>query len=30
MEEGVHSYQACGREVIAAAEHIAAAPARPS
>ena len=30
MEEGVHSYKTCGREVIEAAEHIAAAPARPS
>jgi hypothetical protein len=30
MEEGVHSYKTCGREVIEAAEHLAAAPARPS
>jgi hypothetical protein len=30
IEEGVHSYKTCGREVIEAAEHIAAAPARPS
>jgi hypothetical protein len=25
MEEGVHSYKTCGREVIEAAEHLAAA-----
>ena len=25
IEEGVHSYKTCGREVIEAAEHIAAA-----
>jgi len=30
MEDGVHSYKTCGREVIEAAEHIAAEPARPS
>ena len=30
IEAGVHSYKACGREVIEAAEHIAAEPARPS
>jgi alkylhydroperoxidase/carboxymuconolactone decarboxylase family protein YurZ len=30
IEEGVQSYKTCGREVIEAAEHIAAAPARPS
>jgi alkylhydroperoxidase/carboxymuconolactone decarboxylase family protein YurZ len=30
IEEGVHSYKTCGREVIEAAEHIAADPARPS
>ena len=30
MEDGVHSYKTCGREVIEAAEHLAAAPARPS
>ena len=30
MEDGVHSCKACGREVIAAAEHIAAEAARPS
>jgi hypothetical protein len=30
MEEGVHSYKTGGREVIEAAEHIAAEPARPS
>ena len=27
MEEGVHSYKTCGREVLEAAEHLAAAPA---
>ena len=30
IEEGVHSYKTCGWEVIEAAEHLAAAPARPS
>jgi hypothetical protein len=30
IEDGVHSYKTCGREVIEAAEHIAAEPARPS
>src|SRR5262247_1556026 len=30
MEEGVHSYKTCGREVIEAAGHFGAAPARPS
>jgi alkylhydroperoxidase/carboxymuconolactone decarboxylase family protein YurZ len=30
LEEGVHSYQTCGREVLEAAERLTAAPARPS
>ena len=30
IEEGVQSYKTCGREVIEAAERIAAEPARPS
>ena len=30
IEDGVHSYKTCGREVIEAAELIAVAPARPS
>jgi hypothetical protein len=30
IEDGVHSYKTCGREVIEAAEHIATEPARPS
>jgi hypothetical protein len=30
IEEGVQSYKVCGREVIDAAEHIAAEPVRPS
>jgi alkylhydroperoxidase/carboxymuconolactone decarboxylase family protein YurZ len=30
IEDGVQSYKTCGREVIEAAEHIAAEPARPS
>ena len=30
MEEGVHSDKTCGREVIEAAEHLAAAPVRLS
>lgn len=30
IEDGVPCYKTCGREVIEAAEHLAAAPARPS
>lgn len=30
IEEGVHSYKTCGREVIDAAEHLAVDAARPS
>ena len=30
IEDGVQCYNTCGREVIVAAEHLAAAPARPS
>jgi hypothetical protein len=30
MEDGVHTYKTCGRDVIEAAEQLAVDPARPS